>query len=124
MKRATIWSALVGAALAGCGAEEEPAAPTGTTPASAAEVTARGVALTAEEIEQIDKLPEPDRAEAVAQKLCPVGEGHLGTPGMGVPVKKVVDGKAVFLCCEGCEAEFDGDPQKYLARAERFKRGE
>jgi hypothetical protein len=60
------------------------------------------------------KLPQPDRDLAVRQKICPVTEEPLGS--MGVPVKVVVEGKTVFLCCKGCEKELRANAQKYLQR--------
>ena len=75
------------------------------------------VTLTPEEVAEIKKLPEAEQVIALAQKVCPVGDGHLGDPDMGLPYKKVVDGKTVFLCCKGCEKAFDKDLAKYLAKA-------
>jgi hypothetical protein len=80
------------------------------------------IMLSKEELEKIDGLPEGDeRKFATSQKVCPVSwepgsadEGHLGA--MGVPIKKVVKGKTVFLCCKGCIKDFDADPVKYLAK--------
>jgi hypothetical protein len=77
--------------------------------------------LTDDEVAQINKLPdEADRAAALAQMVCPIGTdidtnkpNHLGS--MGMPIKKVVDGKPYFLCCKGCEADFDKDPQAAIA---------
>jgi Cu(I)/Ag(I) efflux system membrane fusion protein len=60
------------------------------------------------------KLPPADRDLAVRQKICPVTEEPLGS--MGVPVKLVVEGKTVFLCCKGCERELRANAKKYLAR--------
>lgn len=62
------------------------------------------------------KLSAADRKLAEAQKTCPVKGTRLGS--MGVPVKVVLDGKPVFLCCGGCEDEAKADPQKTLARAQ------
>jgi multidrug efflux pump subunit AcrA (membrane-fusion protein) len=63
------------------------------------------------------KLPPEDRALAAAQKFCPVlPENRLGS--MGVPVKVVLDGQPVFLCCPGCVDEAKSDPAKFRQRAE------
>ena len=35
---------------------------------------------------------------------------------MGTPARAVAKGKVVFLCCDGCEGKFNGDPEKYLAK--------
>jgi multidrug efflux pump subunit AcrA (membrane-fusion protein) len=65
------------------------------------------------------KLSTADRKLAEAQKTCPVKGTRLGS--MGVPVKVVLDGKPVFLCCSGCEDEARADPGKTLARVEEGK---
>lgn len=73
-----------------------------------------GETLNAEEIAAINKLPEADRKAALAQKVCLVGGDHLGA--MGAPVKKVVKGKTVFLCCDSCSEDLEKNPDKYLAK--------
>jgi Cu(I)/Ag(I) efflux system membrane fusion protein len=60
------------------------------------------------------KLSAEDRALAEKQKKCPVTGDLLGS--MDVPVKVVVKGKTVFLCCEGCESDIKADPDKFLAK--------
>lgn len=74
------------------------------------------VTLSDEEIKNIKMLPDAaDQKLALAQKVCLVGDpDHLGE--MGVPVKEVVKGKTVFLCCKACVEELKKDPDKYLAK--------
>ncbi len=60
------------------------------------------------------ELSEADRAVAEKQKVCPVSGKPLGS--MGKPFKVTLEGRVVFLCCQGCEAELKKDPQKYLAK--------
>jgi Cu(I)/Ag(I) efflux system membrane fusion protein len=60
------------------------------------------------------KLSESDRALAEKQHLCPVSGDHLGT--MGVPLKVLVKGETVLICCESCRAPLTEDPDKYLAK--------
>jgi hypothetical protein len=48
------------------------------------------------------------------QKVCPVTDEPLGS--MGAPVKLVVDGRTVFICCKGCEKELRAHAGKYLAK--------
>jgi hypothetical protein len=43
----------------------------------------------------------PDLDLAAAQGVCPVTGKRLGS--MGTPVRVVVKGRVVFLCCQGCE---------------------
>jgi hypothetical protein len=90
--RTTALLALLG--LCGC-AEKPPADP------HAAEIAAA-----------MAKLSPEDRKVAEAQKVCPIGNSPLGS--MGVPIKVDVDGKAVFICCEGCRTEL-------LAKHEKSK---
>ena len=60
------------------------------------------------------KLSATDRAAAERQKLCPVTGMALGS--MGVPVRVQAGQRTVWLCCEGCEAGFAKQPQKYLEK--------
>jgi hypothetical protein len=48
------------------------------------------------------------------QRLCPVTDEPLGS--MGAPVKLVVDGRVVYICCKACEKELRSDARKYLAK--------
>lgn len=61
------------------------------------------------------KLNPADRALAVAQQYCPIQSGvRLGE--MGVPVKVVLKGQPVFLCCDGCQKKAQADPARALAK--------
>jgi YHS domain-containing protein len=60
--------------------------------------------------------PEDERL-VKQQKVCPVTEQPLGS--MGTPYRVVVDGRTLFLCCEGCTSELKSDPHKYLAKLPR-----
>lgn len=66
---------------------------------------------------ELRSLPEADRAEAIAQKLCPVSGEPLGS--MGAPVKVAVKGTSVFICCESCRKKLVGDPDTYLGKLSR-----
>jgi Cu(I)/Ag(I) efflux system membrane fusion protein len=57
---------------------------------------------------------EDDESLIAFQKVCPVTGLKLGS--MGKPIKKVVEGKTVFLCCPACEEKLNKDPQTYLAK--------
>jgi hypothetical protein len=66
------------------------------------------------------KLGPEDRRLAEAQGYCPIRESNrLGS--MGTPVKVMVKGQPVFLCCEGCEKEALENPDLTLARLEKRK---
>lgn len=62
----------------------------------------------------LEGLSEEDKALAIAQKICPVGDSKLG--GMGTPVKVEHDGKTYLLCCEHCREPFLKEPEKYIAK--------
>jgi hypothetical protein len=50
-----------------------------------------------------------DKQLIARQKICPVSEQALDS--MGDPVRLVVDGRVVFICCKGCEKDLR-DPRK------------
>ena len=54
-----------------------------------------------------------DATAIAAQQKCPVMDEELG--GMGVPQKVNVNGKAVYICCQGCAKKLVSEPVKYLA---------
>jgi hypothetical protein len=84
------------------GEEAKPEAAKGEEPKS--EAAAEGEAkLSDEEIAEIKKLPAADQAAALAQKVCPVSDEHLGE--MGPPVKVTAGGATFFLCCKNCNKE-------------------
>lgn len=64
--------------------------------------------------EAFAKLSPADRALAQKQKSCPVADMPLGS--MGTPIKVDVDGRPVFICCEGCREELLAEPAKYIAK--------
>jgi hypothetical protein len=123
--RSCFWlTALVSSLLfAGCA---KPTTPTSAdTAASESATTAE--ATTAEPEDEVAKaiaeLPESERAAALAQKWCPVAamDGHDNLLGsMGMPHKVTVDGKDVYLCCEGCVDTAQKDPAATLAKVEEL----
>jgi Cu(I)/Ag(I) efflux system membrane fusion protein len=69
------------------------------------------------------QLSAEDRALAAQQKFCPVlTDNRLGV--MGTPVKVMVGGQPVFLCCIGCKEKALVDPKATLATVERLKAGQ
>ncbi len=67
------------------------------------------------------KLPAADLPLAEAQLLCPIQEGsRLGS--MGIPVKLMLEGKPVFLCCKGCEDAARENAKATLAKVEEIKK--
>ncbi len=67
------------------------------------------------------KLPDADKTAALAQRWCAVQQDNrLGS--MGAPVKIVIDGKPVFLCCAGCKKKANADEKAALKAAETLKK--
>ncbi len=60
------------------------------------------------------KLSKADEKLVRHQKLCPVT--GLSLDSMGGPVPVIVQGRKVFICCEGCEGKLKSNPKKYLAK--------
>lgn len=66
--------------------------------------------------ESLAELAPADRALAESQRFCPVLDtSRLGS--MGPPVKLMIEGQPVFLCCEGCEKSALKDPQATVTKA-------
>ena len=66
------------------------------------------------------KLSDEDRPLAEAQKYCAVEtDSKLG--GMGTPIKVMLNGEAVFICCKSCEKMAKKDPEKTLANVKELK---
>ena len=44
--------------------------------------------------------------------------GTAGEPlgSMGGPIKVLIDGSSLYLCCQGCVAKVEASPEKYLAK--------
>lgn len=71
--------------------------------------------------EALAKLPAADRALAEAQRYCPIEtDDRLGA--MGAPIKVMVQGQPVFLCCEECRKDALAKPQETLATVAKFKK--
>jgi Cu(I)/Ag(I) efflux system membrane fusion protein len=64
-------------------------------------------------------LNASDRPLAEAQRLCPVTGQPLGS--MGAPAKVMIQGQAVFLCCDGCDNRALADPAKTLSKLQSFR---
>jgi hypothetical protein len=59
--------------------------------------------------------PSPDDQQVIAkQKICPVSGGALDS--MGGPVKLVIDGRVVFICCKDCEKQLRQKAALYLQK--------
>ena len=66
------------------------------------------------------ELGPADRKLAEEQTYCAVqNNNRLGS--MGEPVKVMVSGQPVFLCCDGCRKKAVADPDKTLACVQRLR---
>jgi hypothetical protein len=66
------------------------------------------------------KLSAEDRKLAESQKWCAVEpDNELGS--MGVPIKVVLKGEPVFLCCKGCVKAAKKNPDEILQKAKELK---
>ncbi len=92
--------------FSGCSREGGPAAPPAASQSSTASQDDPAPGL--------KKLDEADRKLAEKQKFCPVSGALLGS--MDKPVKVVVQGRTVFLCCPDCEDELRAHTDKYLKK--------
>lgn len=63
---------------------------------------------------ELAKLSPEDAASAEKQHVCLVTDKMLGT--MGPPLKVDVDGKPIWICCEGCREELLANKDTYLAK--------
>ncbi len=52
-------------------------------------------------------------AQGKAQTVCPVLQGNIDKS-----VYVDYKGKRIYFCCQGCDAEFNKDPEKYLKKLE------
>lgn len=67
------------------------------------------------------KLPPEDRTQAEAQRFCPVlTTSRLGS--MGAPIKLLVAGEPVFVCCAGCKESALKNAEKTLAKVKQLQR--
>lgn len=63
-----------------------------------------------------------DQAGVARQRVCPVTGAELGS--MGDPIKVLVGGQPLYLCCQGCLAKVQRDPETYLRKAGQASQGQ
>ena len=69
---------------------------------------------------ELAKLPPEDRKLAEQQKYCVIeDDNRLGE--MGPPIKLMIKGQPVFICCKGCKKQAEADPDKSLAKVKELK---
>jgi hypothetical protein len=71
-------------------------------------------AVAADDKSPASEAKQTDKELIAKQKTCPVSDEQLGS--MGKPVKVVVKGRRVFLCCAGCKKKFLANVDKYLKK--------
>ncbi len=100
------------AVISGCGSNPPPAA----NPA-ANSTTNKGSSDMEKMKAELAKLSPEDAASAEKQHVCLVTDKMLGT--MGPPLKVDVDGKPIWICCEGCRDELLANKETYLAKLKK-----
>jgi hypothetical protein len=109
---ATVFSLLC---VAGCGGGS-----TDQSRAAGRDTKAEAGADEAEIRANLAKLSPEDRKLAEEQKFCAVNsDDRLGS--MDAPIKVMVKGQPVFLCCGHCKKEALADPDKTLAKVKELK---
>jgi hypothetical protein len=78
----------------------------------------------AKELEELKavraKLSPEERKLVEAQEWCAINnEEHLGS--MGAPVKVMIKGEPVFLCCKSCQKDAEAHPDQTLAKVKELK---
>jgi Cu(I)/Ag(I) efflux system membrane fusion protein len=96
-------------------------------PDKAGALAGKDMKLSDAEIEEVyaalEPLSQSDRQLAEAQVICPVTKVRLGSMGMGTPIKLEIEGKTVFICCEGCRDGWVNAPEKYFTILDDYLSG-
>lgn len=118
----TVAVAFLGIIVAGCQSESAPM----STASSPKDVASSGDDHGSDDSEASDvksamaNLSNEDRSVAESQKFCAVMETNL-LGSMGTPLKLVVNGEPVFVCCAGCKSKAMKNPEETLARVAKLK---
>lgn len=65
------------------------------------------------------KLSPENRKLAEEQMMCPISGDRLGS--MGTPIKIMLKGQPVMLCCDGCQKDAKANPDKTLAKVKELR---
>jgi hypothetical protein len=107
--------ASTGVAVAATETPKKEAAPVKTTEAEDAAEAKEILATRA-------KLSPEDKTLVDAQEWCVINnEERLGGSAMGGPIKLMIKGEPVFICCKSCKKEAEADPEKTLAKVKELK---
>ena len=71
--------------------------------------------------DELAKLPPDVRAAVEAQGICIVSDEPLGS--MGPPIEAKIGDKTVYLCCKGCIAALESDPDTFERKLKRNQSG-
>ncbi len=89
-------------------------------PVSAGETSCLYLTKTSALAAALAKLPPEERKLAEQQRFCPIQPANqLGA--MGAPVKVMIKGEPVLLCCEDCKQIALAEPEKTLATVKKLK---
>lgn len=66
---------------------------------------------------QVEFASDADYAAVRAQDRCPVMNERLGAHGR--PLKIIMNGQTLFVCCQGCIRRVQENPTQYFAAAQR-----
>lgn len=84
-----------------------------TTTLIAAAIISLQISAVAEDATDKTSEKEPAGKELKAQTVCPVMGGKINKDSF-----VDVDGKRIYLCCQGCEKAILADPDKFLKKME------
>ncbi|MEZ6148516.1 MAG: hypothetical protein R3C09_00205 [Pirellulaceae bacterium] len=65
-------------------------------------------------------LPAEDQKLAAAQRFCPM-MAHSRLGAMGAPIKLIIEGKPVFVCCKGCVDDAQAGGAATVKTTEKLK---
>lgn len=111
MSRTILWGSIVGLSFAVLGCGSQPSPPAHSDDHHSHEHTTHEET---EVNEAFAKLSPEDREAAIAQKICPVSDQALGS--MGTPIKVIVEGQEIFVCCAGCVEELKNNFAEYKSK--------
>lgn len=64
----------------------------------------------------------PTQSRYGGQTICPVTGAPLGS--MGTPIPVTVKGQTIYVCCQGCVAKVQRDPDTYLRKVQAERNGQ
>ena len=88
-------------------------------PVSAGAVSCLFLTKTSALADALAELPPEDKKLAEQQRVCPIQPANqLGA--MGPPVKMMLNGQPVFLCCKDCEEAARKNPEQTLGKVKEL----